>query len=137
MHHRPRFQLLCLQPVGDSNGLWLRRPWLDRLLLLLLLLSLLLRPHLRLLLCHGLFAEPLYIFLDRYAELFCLGCELHLDLSNLLGCRLLAVGALDVDGQPLWLRGPLLWWPLLRWLYFVAHGVRWRSRKVGSSFVEE
>jgi hypothetical protein len=128
MHDSPWLQLLGLQPVGDGNGFRLWRPGLNwLLLLLLLLLSFLLRPHLRLLLCHGLFAESLYIFLDRYAVLFRLGCELLLDLSNLLGRRLLAVRSLYVDGQSLWRRWSFLRWPALGWRSFGAHCVYLRS----------
>ena len=67
-------------------------------LLLLLLGALLglhlrLHLHLRLLLGHGLLAQSLDVFLDRDSMFLCLGGQLHLDLLDLLGCGLFAVGA--------------------------------------------
>jgi hypothetical protein len=122
VHDCSRLQLLCLQPICDSNSLGFRRAGLDRLLLLLL--RFLLRSHLRLLLCHGLFSQPLNVFLHRNAVLLCLGCELLLDLANLLWRGLLAVGSLDVDGQSLRGRGTILRWLALRWWPVDAHCVR-------------
>lgn len=63
MYDCPRLQVLRLQPVGDSNGFWLGRTGLYGLLLLLL--STLLRLHLRLLLGHGLLAQSSDVFLNR------------------------------------------------------------------------
>lgn len=121
MHYRPGLQLLGLQPVCDSDRFRLWWAGLDRLLLLLLL-CLLLRPHLRLLLCHGLFAESLNVFLDGYAVLLCLGRKLLLDLPYLLRCGLLAVGSLNVNGHALWWRGALfLRRPALGRCSVVAH----------------
>lgn len=126
VHDSPGLQLLSLEPVCDSERLRLGRAWLNGLLLLLLLLCLLLRPHLRLLLCHGLLTESLYVFLDGDAVLLCLCRELLLDLPYLLRCRLLAVRSLDVDrnalGWTLGGRGPFLRrWPTLGSCSFGAH----------------
>jgi hypothetical protein len=54
---------LRLQPIGDSDRFWFRWAGLDGLLLLLLL-STLLRLHLRLLLGHCLLSQSLDVFLN-------------------------------------------------------------------------
>lgn len=63
VYNRPRFQVLRLQPVGDRNRFWFWRSRLNRLLL-----SPLLRLHLRLLLglllSHCLLSQSLDVFLN-------------------------------------------------------------------------
>lgn len=90
MDDRSRLQILRLEEVGYRNSFWLGWSGLDRLLLLLLLLSSLLRLQLRLMLLHCLCLEPLNVFLHRDAVLLCFCCELALHHLDLLGRGLLA-----------------------------------------------
>ena len=62
VYNCPRLQVLRLQPIGDSDRFWFRWAGLDGLLLLLL--STLLRLHLRLLLGHCLLSQSLDVFLN-------------------------------------------------------------------------
>jgi len=86
----PGLEVLRLEPIGNSECFWF---WWTGLNGLLLLLRALLRLHLRLLLCHGLLSQSLYVFLNRNAVFLCLGSKLHLNLLNLFWRRLFAVGS--------------------------------------------
>lgn len=88
----PGLKVLRLEPVGDGKGFRFWRAGLNGLLLLLLLCALL-RLHLRLLLCHCLLSQPLYVFLNRNAVFLCLSSKLHLYLLDLLWRGLFSIGS--------------------------------------------
>lgn len=97
MNDGPRLQLLRLEEVRNRYRSRIRRPWLDglrlsrpSLLCLLLSAALLLHPHLRLVLLHGLLFELLNVLGDGQAALFRFGGELALHYLYLFGGGLLS-----------------------------------------------